>query len=277
MVGSIVEWEQELQVRLRLVSPLAIVSGFYLMAIVVFAAARGRWRSSDEPSARIFRRQFAAHGDALQLRTSAAGIFDVLAHYSFHLFSSYDTVIPATQRFAAEMGLSILGPPQWSCSCCRPVQDWLPRLEVLFLDFGLLLSLYTTFRIARSQSSRISTAIKACLPWALLIGLLFAAGIWIVLQPMQMRGMMPADEMRQCLLIAVVCLASPAMVRADGGAVRLSERQGGYQITAFTSPTPFRAGPVDISVLVQDAATEKRRPIFVSSFASHRSTGPTKR
>lgn len=44
------------------------------------------------------------------------------------------------------------------------------------------------------------------------------------------------------------------MVRADGGAVRLSERQGGYQITAFTSPTPFRAGPVDISVLVQDAA-----------------------
>jgi hypothetical protein len=42
--------------------------------------------------------------------------------------------------------------------------------------------------------------------------------------------------------------------------VRLSERQGGYQITVFTSPTPFRAGPVDISVLVQDAATGEPVP-----------------
>jgi hypothetical protein len=30
---------------------------------------------------------------------------------------------------------------------------------------------------------------------------------------------------------------------------------GGYQIAVFTSPTPFRAGPVDVSVLVQDAET----------------------
>jgi hypothetical protein len=37
--------------------------------------------------------------------------------------------------------------------------------------------------------------------------------------------------------------------------VRLRERAGGYQITVFTSPTPFRAGPVDVSVLVQDDAT----------------------
>jgi hypothetical protein len=48
--------------------------------------------------------------------------------------------------------------------------------------------------------------------------------------------------------------------RADGGTVRLSERRGGYQITVFTAPTPFRAGPVDISVLVQDAATGEPLP-----------------
>jgi len=39
------------------------------------------------------------------------------------------------------------------------------------------------------------------------------------------------------------------------GTVRLSQRRGGYQITIFTAPVPFRAGPVDISVLVQDAVT----------------------
>ena len=48
---------------------------------------------------------------------------------------------------------------------------------------------------------------------------------------------------------------SSAAARADGGTIRLSQQQGGYRITVFTAPTPFRAGPVDISVLVQDAAT----------------------
>ena len=27
-----------------------------------------------------------------------------LAHYSFHFFTSYDTILPATQRFAADLG-----------------------------------------------------------------------------------------------------------------------------------------------------------------------------
>ena len=37
--------------------------------------------------------------------------------------------------------------------------------------------------------------------------------------------------------------------------MRLSERMGGYQVTVFTSPAPLRAGPVDVSVFVQDADT----------------------
>lgn len=47
----------------------------------------------------------------------------------------------------------------------------------------------------------------------------------------------------------------PSLAVADGGALRLSEQKDGYRIAAFTTPTPLRAGPVDISVLVQDAAT----------------------
>src|SRR5262249_8491698 len=48
---------------------------------------------------------------------------------------------------------------------------------------------------------------------------------------------------------------SPGQAMADGGTVRLSEQQGNYRITVFSEPTPLRAGPVDISVFVQDAAT----------------------
>lgn len=39
--------------------------------------------------------------------------------------------------------------------------------------------------------------------------------------------------------------------------VRLSKEMGGYQITVFTSPTPLRAGPVDLSVFVRDAITDE--------------------
>jgi hypothetical protein len=47
----------------------------------------------------------------------------------------------------------------------------------------------------------------------------------------------------------------PSFARADGGVVRLRQRVSGYRITVFTLPTPFRSGPVDVSVFVQDAAT----------------------
>jgi len=53
----------------------------------------------------------------------------------------------------------------------------------------------------------------------------------------------------------LVLLTACPPVSADGGSLRWSEVQGGYRISVFTAPTPFRQGPVDISVLVQDRRT----------------------
>ncbi|HEY7327109.1 MAG TPA: cytochrome c oxidase assembly protein [Gemmataceae bacterium] len=111
-----------------------------------------------------------------------------LSHYSFHFLTSYDTIIPVTQRFTADLGWKVLGEPSFVAGCCRTVGGWMPRLEILFLDVGLLLSLYTGYRIASMGTSRFGEAIRVMLPWALLMVTLFAAGVWIVLQPMQMRG-----------------------------------------------------------------------------------------
>ena len=58
----------------------------------------------------------------------------------------------------------------------------------------------------------------------------------------------------------LVTLSPCKEARADGGAVRLREHAGAYQVTVFTAPTPFRAGPVDVSVLVLDAATGEHVP-----------------
>jgi hypothetical protein len=55
------------------------------------------------------------------------------------------------------------------------------------------------------------------------------------------------------LLLSSLILDPSSFALADGGAVRLSQREGNYQITVLTAPTPLRAGPIDISVLVQNA------------------------
>lgn len=75
---------------------------------------------------------------------------------------------------------------------------------------------------------------------------------------------------RTAAAILAVCLATLASpeVRADGGTVRGSARVGAYLVTAFTSPTPPRAGAIDVSVLVQDASTSQPRldlPVHVSA------------
>jgi hypothetical protein len=62
------------------------------------------------------------------------------------------------------------------------------RLEILFLDVGLLLSLYAGYRIAVERCPRPGRALRAFAPWAVLLVGLFALGIWIVFQPMEMRG-----------------------------------------------------------------------------------------
>jgi hypothetical protein len=51
-----------------------------------------------------------------------------------------------------------------------------------------------------------------------------------------------------------------SLAMADGGTVRLCQRVGNHQVAVFTSPTPLRAGPVDVSVLVQDPTTGECTP-----------------
>jgi polyferredoxin len=193
MVGPVLAWRDRLGSLLEQSSPLLLTSLLYflgllalpLLAVGSAAAVSRRWGRLDVSLVEVATRYSYA------LVPLGLGMW--LAHYSFHFLTSYDTVIPAAQRFAADLGWPALGAPQWVAACCRPVADWLPRLEVLFLDLGLLLSLYSGYRLTLAQSPppRLSQALWALAPWAVLITLLFAAGIWLVFQPMEMRGTLP--------------------------------------------------------------------------------------
>lgn len=63
-------------------------------------------------------------------------------------------------------------------------------------------------------------------------------------------------------LLCMPCLlfAWTSSLHADGGTLRVRQRVGGYTVSVFTSPTPLCAGPVDFSILVQDAATGECLP-----------------
>jgi cytochrome c oxidase assembly factor CtaG len=188
MVGPVLEWRDQLQLQPGLSSPFVVTSACYLLALVVLplllvggaASLSRRWGSSPANWLEVATRYSFA--------LVPLGFAMWLAHYSFHFVTSYDTVVPTAQRFAGDLGWTGLGEPEWACACCVAVADWLPRLEIVCLGLGLLLSLYAGYRIALAQSPRLSRSLGALLPWALLMVLLYLAGIWIVLQPMQMRG-----------------------------------------------------------------------------------------
>ena len=67
---------------------------------------------------------------------------------------------------------------------------WLTPVQILLLDAGLLLTLYVGWRVARQYAGKIGTAAALVAPWAVLSAALYATGVWILFQPMQMRGML---------------------------------------------------------------------------------------
>jgi len=112
-----------------------------------------------------------------------------LCHYSFHLVTSCDTVIPVVQRTLGAWGL-IDTAPDWAQSCCRPVAAWLPRLEIVALGIGLLTSLAM---VERMDAGSPELSRKARGFFAAMLIALYGVGVWIVLQPMQMRGTLAPD------------------------------------------------------------------------------------
>lgn len=61
---------------------------------------------------------------------------------------------------------------------------------------------------------------------------------------------MTSRGIRFALLTTLVL--APITARADGGVLRLREVSGPFLISVFTASDPLRAGPIDVSVLVQD-------------------------
>jgi hypothetical protein len=188
MVGPVVEARDRLDRFLGQPSPRVTTTLFYVVALLVLpllavggaAVLSRKWGQHTETWIEVATRYSYA------LVPMGFGMW--LAHYGFHLLTSYDTVLPTTVRFLGDSGFSAVGRPHWVAGCCRTAADGLLQIEIVFLDLGMLLSLYTGYRIALAQAPQWSRRLWSFAPWAALIVLLFATGVWIIFQPMQMRG-----------------------------------------------------------------------------------------
>jgi hypothetical protein len=161
----------------RLGSMLPVVTAVYiagLLIIPVTLAAVCGWISR-----RVARQSWKDLTCSFTLALVPVGFAMWLAHFSNHFFAGWSTVIPAVARFFSRSSVINYPPP-----------SWIPSVELCFLDLGLLLTLYATWRVARRLSTGDGMALAAMSPWAVLAGALYSAGVWIVFQPMQMRGMM---------------------------------------------------------------------------------------
>lgn len=117
------------------------------------------------------------------------------AHFLFHLLTSYGAAWPALEQATHHLHIHSLGNPDWIMFPGFSATALL-GLQILLLDAGLLLTLYVGWRIARRCARRVPSALALFAPWACAALTLYASGIWILLQPMPMRGMVMTAMLR---------------------------------------------------------------------------------
>ncbi len=105
------------------------------------------------------------------------------AHYAFHFLTGLWTFVPVAQAAALDVGFS-LGHPDWgrgglTAPAVKPI-------ELGLLIMGFFGSLAVTARIARREHG--TAAPRALAPWAALQAMLLVCAIWLLAQPMEMRG-----------------------------------------------------------------------------------------
>jgi ferredoxin len=107
-----------------------------------------------------------------------------LAHYGFHFLTGILTFIPVTQSALADLGRHWLGMPLWTWTGfpTRFVQP----IEFGFLLLGFAGSLLVTHRLASEESAE--RPMRAFVPWATVCTMIWAASVWLMFQPMEMRA-----------------------------------------------------------------------------------------
>ena len=122
-------------------------------------------------------------GLALDLWPLGASVW--LVHFGFHLASGWASALPPLQRAAREATGLDLGEPRWSTHCCASAPAWLVPAMLVALGVGLVATLWLAWSRACRRGTPRSAAVDGLVAMAW-----WMVAAWLVLQPMQMRGLL---------------------------------------------------------------------------------------
>jgi ferredoxin len=109
-----------------------------------------------------------------------------LAHYGFHLFTGALTIVPVTQSAAIDaVGVAALGEPLWRWTGMASGAVFPIQIGVILL--GAAGSIGLAHALAGHSVPK--RAALAATPWIVLVTGLAVLSLWILSQPMEMRGM----------------------------------------------------------------------------------------
>ena len=107
-----------------------------------------------------------------------------LSHYGFHFLTGLYTIIPVFQSAFASAGWPIMGAPMWGLGGLP--ENAVYPMEMGFLGLGLLGSLLVIYRQAEEEPETHTGKVFSV--WAGLCLLLWGSAMWLLSQPMEMRG-----------------------------------------------------------------------------------------
>lgn len=174
MVSPVMSWEHDWSSR-KLVVGAFIILGVIVAPAIAFLFARAANRLV-LPSGEL---SGAARRFALAL--VPVGIAMWAAHLLYHFGTGWMAAVPVVER-AITGAVTFMSMPS--------VPGWLTQAQLGLLDAGLLLTLYIAWHVATQYATRLRAALTLAAPWTLVSCALYAAGVWILFQPMQMRGLM---------------------------------------------------------------------------------------
>jgi ferredoxin len=186
MTGPAYATEQRIAVALRTTSEtpvlaLMFVTALGLIPLLLSAGAAWVTRWLTPPSAVNVKAIAVRYAYALV--PFGAGVW--AAHYGFHFLTGAGTIVPVTQSAALDFtGRFLLGAPDWRWLGMRPGAVF--PLQIGCVLLGTIGSLVLLYRIAEHDHPEVWR--RAAAPWIAMVFGLAVFALWVLSQPMEMRG-----------------------------------------------------------------------------------------
>jgi ferredoxin len=152
-----------------------------LLLVTVAAAWTKRWAGDD--------RSLTAIASRWSFALVPVGFGMWIAHHLMHFLMTGGTLLPVIAARFTDPSTTVPNRHNMVMASLVP-EAWVQPITLIALEVGMLASVYVAYRIGVREYGRSAKTLLIALPWMLIAIGLAAVGAWLLVQPMQMRGML---------------------------------------------------------------------------------------